>query len=337
MTGPRLANRTEEIVIHALGHLLNGSEASREALQNFLLTLGTDVGRISRVSTQYTGRRPGGKPDLVGQDSAGEERLLIEAKFDAPLTLNQPVEYLRRLKPEQPSVLLFVATPDRLNSLWEELRQRVEAEKCLGDLENEHKEPEILRGNVGENRNLILTSWRFLLDNIATQASSVAAQTVNDVHQLQGLVERRSFEPLRQGALPPEFPRSLPHLYLLIDDAVHCLVGKSLASLSGYRPTSERDYSVRYFTLGKMVNSSLGLYFDDWRSYHHSPLRFAVRKTGVDDVVAKRLTEAPLHGWQDQFSVYIPILLWGHEYQTVLNSIVKQIERIAAVIEPNPD
>ena len=338
MASARLANRTEEIVIHALGHLLNGSEASREALQNFMLTLGADIGRISRVSTEYTGRRPGGTPDLVGENSAGEERLLVEAKFDAPLTQNQPVEYLHRLQPGRPSVLLFLSPSWRLNSLWEELRQRVKADNCLEGLKNEHKEPEILWGDVGENRKLILTSWRFLLDNIAAQASSTAAQTINDVHQIQGLVERRSFESLRRGELPAEFPRSLPHLYALVDESVQCLVDKGLASTAGYRPAAQGGYSVRYFTFCNLPSSSFGIYFGNWRTYHHSPLQFTLHESELNKLRSEAvasLRDGPFHARQNEGGdhLYIPIHLNGGDYQTVLASIVEQVERIANLVQ----
>ena len=65
MTTPKLINRSEEIVTHTLGHILSSSEASKQALRDFLLTCDVDIGEIKRVETHNLGRRGGGIPDLV--------------------------------------------------------------------------------------------------------------------------------------------------------------------------------------------------------------------------------------------------------------------------------
>ena len=339
MTSGKLENRTEDIVVEALGHILTTSEASRQALQDFLLTCGADIGEINRIVTQKPVLGVG-RPDLIGYDEKRKFRLFVEVKFGAGLTGNQPVAYLGKLGENRPSALLFVAPPNRLNAIWEELRSRVSKAEDL-DLGREHKKPEIMWADVGEDRKLILTSWRFLLDNLAAQASSAVAHTVNDLHQLQSMVELRGFD----SALPlsTDFPRSLSHLYALVDDTVEHLIEKGLAEIppGAYRPTVHRTYSVRYFTFcEEKSSSSFGIYFRNWRTYHHSPLQFTVHnhlaKNGVAECVAKRLLAAPFHGWQSKRHIYIPIHLQGGDYQTVLNSIVEQIERIAALIRGNP-
>ena len=117
------------------------------------------------------------------------------------------------------------------------MRIRVSEDENLG-LSNVHEEPEIRWRDVDAHRKLLLTSWRFLLDSVAAQASSAVAQTVNDMHQLQGIAEQRLSVPPRPGQLPPEFPRSLPLLYALVDATAEELEAKSLAEISnsGYRP-----------------------------------------------------------------------------------------------------
>ena len=56
MTTPKSVNRSEEIVTHTLGHILSSSEASRQALRDFLLTRDVDIGEIKRVETQNLGQ-----------------------------------------------------------------------------------------------------------------------------------------------------------------------------------------------------------------------------------------------------------------------------------------
>ena len=333
MTSGRLSGRTEEVSTETLGHILRSSEAARLALQDFFGIVNLDIGEIRKIRTQGIGWQGGGRPDMAGYDAGGKERLLIEAKFWADLTQHQPVTYLRRLPDNEPSGLLFVVPHSRIVEIWVALLNRVSGTTDL-EISNERKEREVHWCDVGKNRKLILTSWRLLLDSIAAGASRAVAQTVVDIHQLQGIVELRQID---SRPLNSEFPRSLPHLYALVDDTVQRLVDKSLASVSGYQPTVHRSYSVRYMTFCGLVNSSLGIYFRDWRTYHHSPLRFTVHnhlaKDGVDECAARRLTEAPFHGCQNGTHIYIPIHLQGHDYQEVLKSMVEQIERIAALLK----
>ena len=60
-------------------------------------------------------------PDLVGNTQDGVQVLVVEAKFWAGLTANQPVTYLKRLPAERPGLLLFIAPEDRADNLWDAL------------------------------------------------------------------------------------------------------------------------------------------------------------------------------------------------------------------------
>ena len=88
--------QTENLAVDALGHILSGSKAARLALSKMIEAGGAVVGEIAQVRTQATGKE-GERPDLAGFDRDGRERVLIEAKFWAGLTGNQPVAYLERL------------------------------------------------------------------------------------------------------------------------------------------------------------------------------------------------------------------------------------------------
>ncbi len=336
MTTPKLVGRSEEIVTNTLGHILSSSEASRQALRDFLLTRDVDIGEITRIETQNLGRRGGGTPDLAAYDETGKERLLLEAKFWAGLTSNQPVTYLRRLPKEGASALLVVAPPVRLEELWQQLQSRVSAEDGLAP-RNKIVEPEIRWCDVGEHRKMILTSWRFLLDSIAAQASSAVAQTVNDIHQLQGMAELRGLDPSRRDPLNPEFPRSLPLLYALIDDTVERLIERSLAEIpaGAYRPTIHSAYSVRYFTFCGVKSASFGIYFRDWRTYHHSPLWFTLHYNDLQNDMVDVLLKEPFNACRKGTHLYVPIHVQGGQYEVVLAALIEQISRIATLIEPS--
>ena len=58
-----------------------------------------------------------------------DEILIIEAKFWASLTENQPISYLKRLK--ENSILLFVCPTLRKNSLFVELKKKLTDENII--------------------------------------------------------------------------------------------------------------------------------------------------------------------------------------------------------------
>ena len=270
---------------------------------------------------------------MAGYDSEGHERLLIEAKFRAGLTRNQPVTYLCRLPDGMATALLFAVPPDRIPEVWIGLKQRISDESSLL-LSNEHIDSEVRWASVGEDRKIVLTSWRFLLDNIAAQATSINAQTVGDLHQLQGMVELRGFS--SQRPLGTDFPRSLPHLYALVDDTVDLLVARGIAEIpkGAYRPSVQGSYSVKYMTFCGLINSSFGVYFNNWRTYHHGPLSFTVHDYALagTERVEETLLKEPFRGCKRGTHIYIPIHLHGSNYEAVLQSIVEQVERIAIII-----
>ena len=124
----RWSNRTEDIAVDALGFILSRSRAARTALRNIIETAVQDIGELTGAKTQVTGD-DGARPDLVVFGRGGKERVIVEAKFWAELTENQPGTYLARLPDDNAaSALLFVAPEKRLESLWIELRRRMQYE-----------------------------------------------------------------------------------------------------------------------------------------------------------------------------------------------------------------
>ena len=113
---PRLTNRIEDVAVEALGYILSNSPAARRALAETLKIGDIEFGPIDRVETWETGSE-GEIPDLVCFDDKGEKQVLIEAKFWADLTKNQPNQYLKQLledRQDGPAALLFVAPKARL-------------------------------------------------------------------------------------------------------------------------------------------------------------------------------------------------------------------------------
>ena len=143
-----------------------------------------NVKSVFKVRTQASAL-DGTRPDLVGVDEDGAERVLIEAKFWAELTRRQPHDYLDRLPVDGPAVLLFLAPEERIVSLWPELRNRAQgAGKTLSDVDAERKCVSV----DSSQRHLLLVSWTGLLDRMSARTRD-EQDAEADIRQLRGLAD----------------------------------------------------------------------------------------------------------------------------------------------------
>ena len=317
--------------VEALGHILSYSDAARHALEDLLQAGGAEIGSISEIQTQVSGE-DGATPDLSGYDEQVVERLLIEAKFWAGLTENQPNSYLARLLKveEGQTVLLFLVPAARLRTLWREVRElAAEMHEIVPHLETEH-----LRSAAISNRKcwLMMTSWRSLLAGMATQADLDRDQRAqSDIGQLRGLSEQMDgdeFVPFEPGELGPNVARRMLDLYRLVDDAVERTVASGWVRTDGlYRtPPSGGGYG-RYMRLGGAV-VWFGIYLRRWAEHSNSPIWLWPSSGDIRLALRSRFDHSP-DG--NHFPIDLPT---GVEHAAVLDAVVKQLEHIGRLIEP---
>ena len=349
---PMFGPQTENLAVEGLGHILSGSEAARRALSLVVQTGGAEVGTIAQVRTQVTGA-DGARPDLVGIDQDGKERVLIEAKFWATLTENQPMGYLRRLEEpsaQRPCALLFVAPEKRIDALWAELRHEV-AKSASGVTLDPHNEAEGLRSApAGTGRFLMLTSWRNLLVRMAAAVSAMAdSHTETDIRQLQGLAELEddeAFLPLRREELDPRFPRRVRDLTRLVDDAIRSAVETEWASVTGRKMVgTAMSYGVwMRFSHAEAAfgtaDAFFGVDYNRWARYRDTPL-WLVFSADSTPVELRRVLEPLRHRdppeliGEDGQDLMIPITLpVGKEYNAVRDSVLARLEEIARLVAP---
>jgi hypothetical protein len=151
----------ENIATEALGYILKRSVDAREALLAFLTQAGIHIEGPLTFRTQAVGTS-GDRPDLVAIDAKSNEALLIEVKFWAGLTENQPGAYLKR------GTLLVVCPAQRVNFLWSELGRL-----CAADGHPLTNPRLALRdtwiAEVETQKWLAITSWRELLSEIGSR------------------------------------------------------------------------------------------------------------------------------------------------------------------------
>ena len=314
---PMLTDRVEDTAVEALGYILSRSDSSRSVLNRVLQSVAAGINPIEQVRTQVTGET-GARPDLVGFDKEGKERVLIEAKFWAGLTENQPNGYLKRLPKDGPSVLLFVAPEARRDTLWAELQRRVNV-----DLSESSEESGLRSASViGGQRYLMLTSWRSLLEQMANQTSAAGESSAQiDIRQLQGLTERmdeEAFLPIQSTELAPEFPRRMLGLRRLVDDATNRGVSLKWIRIGRLRVTPQATGYGRWIRLFG-AEAWFGINVRSWAQKAETPLWIEFSKQKMPD-------------GESNVPVCLPT---GVEYDAVLDAVVEELKSIGQKINPD--
>lgn len=343
---PMFTGRTEDVAVEALGHILNGSESARGALSEVLRTSGAEVGKIADVETQVT-IEDDARPDLAAYNKDGSRCVLIEAKFWAGLTKNQPLTYLRHLLREpKTSALLFVAPHARQESVWAELKQRIAKSDFGISFKVERNHEALVSDPAGGESWMILASWTSLLDSMATKVSDAGdLQTKADIEQLRGLAgqeDTTAFMPLRAEELGPDIPRRLIGIKSLVNHATERLVASGIADQKGLKWSITSKRYVYYLRLAG-AGVAFGIEYDRWAKLRDTPLwltfyeweNFRPLNEIWRNLESFRRCDPPelfKVGGEPVMPIELPL---GVEHDAVLDAVVKRIESIAYEIDPN--
>lgn len=308
---PIFTDQTERAATEALRYILVQSQAARDALEQMLRTAGVEIGSLRRFQTEAIGDE-GERVDLVCSDENGTERVLIEAKFWAGLTDNQPNTYLARLPEDTHSALLFVAPAQRIETLWPELCRRAEAQHSLAVTSDATTSAELRGVSIDDNgHKMMLTSWRAVLERMESQASLAGDRVaMRDIEQLHGLTERMdsdAFLPIHSDELGQVFPRRILDFVRLVDDATQRAVTNDWADIDGLRVAPQWYGFGRYLRLNGVV-VWFGIDFRYWAGQGESPIW--------------------VHSQDGKYSDPI-YLLPSVEYPAVLDFVIEQLHLIA--------
>ena len=148
-------NQHETVASNVLCYILNKRVAARAAVQQIAseiagIALLPDL-RYKHQSTDEDMTRP----DIVGQDAAGNAPLMIETKFYSALTDNQPTTYVTDLFAG--GVLLFVCPTVCLTSIAQKLEQRLSARAAWRDNDAVMHLPDT-------NKHVVVLGWEKVFD-----------------------------------------------------------------------------------------------------------------------------------------------------------------------------
>lgn len=335
-----LSSRHEDVAVEALGYILKSASA-RRVMESLVSRGGTDTGEIVSVRTQVGGEE-GTRPDLVGFDRSSTECLIIEAKFWAGLTGNQPIAYLNRLPSDK--ALLFVVPVSRIETLWAELRRLAEVvgSICILTDTTEFKSASVTREDSG-TKHLMLIGWQNLLNHLENADD---LDMIDEIRQLQGFVNRideSGFPPIRMEELGTEFPRRLIGLKQLVDDATTRSVEDGCADIEGLVKASRGGNYGRYMRIvnsgtwfgidtgrwarGSYPDTPLWLYFSQWTESDSDPI------DRTREALMPMVHKDPPECFDEGSAVLIPIPLPTEvEYDMVLDAVVDRIKRVAELL-----
>jgi len=275
---PKLVLQAENAVTECLQYLLSTYPPAARALVKRLEQTGIRLPHDLEYSTQMVWERGGMRPDVVGT-SDGTHLLILEAKFFAPLTKNQPAEYVRCLPSSRAGLLLFVAPAARVSDLWSRLLSHCMSKRySLGEPDH-HAQDFISTPLLGSHR-LVVVSWERLFDWLTGGLDPEAdLSAMADLEQVRSLSER-----ILSGELAArEFPASGQtdgrelQLQETTRKVAKRLVKAGHATTKGYRATPGPGYYTRYLTLSGRINWFVGYDSEYWARFGESLIWLAGR------------------------------------------------------------
>ena len=251
---PRIRGSQEDVATLSLSYLLKQSDILRAAFTKTLsLHLHLFPDTSIHYDTQVTGQQKE-RPDIVGTDITGTERIICEAKFFAALTENQPNGYLKRLDHVENSGLIFLCPQSRLVGLWKQVVSLVP-----GDVE--YLDDYCVKTT---STHVSVISWTEVLDTLLLAADRSAPETKDDLLQLIGFckeMENTSFVPFKAEDLGADIAKSVDRYYMVVDSTTELLLHqkKYEASKKGLRATPLWEGHVQYIRVDDLC---LGIYFN---------------------------------------------------------------------------
>lgn len=328
----------EPVATDALVHLCSTSRGAGSALEELLSDLCPGSSTDGLVfSGQDIDPTTEGRPDLVATDSSGV-RLVIEAKFDAELTVAQVSgAYTRKLTSNGPAALVFLVPGDRMQNVWSRVSVAVGgAVEPIRLAPDEVDAGQAVMPLPSAGHVLAVTSWQSLLNRMQASISKRGETGADaELAQIRGLVEWRS----RTGWTPP-LPGDLPQR-----------AGSQLAALTQVVKSAAGDVSVktprngsadggpgRHVTTPAGKSLWVGIWFTWWGARGPGPLWAQIKAKTAHEIsrLSEALTTAGIanHLRQHRGDVIMPLMLPDNAEQDATKAaIVDQLRAIAEVVD----
>ena len=345
------AGRVEVLATAGLGYILEQSAECRQSLQALVDACGASVSADLDYRTQATGD-DAAIPDLVGAPPGAGPELIIEGKFWAGLTANQPCTYLKRLQVGRPGCLLFVGPSARMETLWPKLKDACAA--CpppLVPTQERREQPELRAITLESGHVLALASWRRVLGGFEAVARAADNRDlVTDILQLGALCDAQDeegFAPLSQEELTDQrVARRLTHFSRLPADIVARAGREGVVDVRKLNPAATSVRFGNYCRIGPF-GAFLAIDWGLWARYGHGPLWLLLQRwketptpewDGLELRLAVLHEDRRLHGphrvvLDNQTQIVLGLgLLVNAERDDVIADVVQQLRAVTGAV-----
>jgi hypothetical protein len=344
---PLFTTQLENVATESLRYILGRSERVKETFTGILSdATGLMLTENLTWRTQVSGEKDSARPDLVGTDATGRVRVIIEAKFWADLTPNQPGTYIERLQSaEQAGAVVVIGPEQRMKTLWAALRQACPPHLALG-ADHTHHEGGCHSAEVLGSHRLALIGWNAVIKRLLRGAETAHETDVaDDLRQLQGLVGRideTAFLPLRAEELSDRFPMRIRQLKRVITSVLETVEQHRALGVKKGRVTGFADGFGETLLLGTALRGFLCVDFRLWAREGWTPLWFKLFRPDNKKTPKEVFdTLRPLEGgpvcrfFDDYWGPVIPISLpTGEERAVVVAAVAEQVKEIVEMLRP---
>jgi hypothetical protein len=335
----RFTKHPENLASEALAYILRESPTARLAFIQCLSEIAPGLPTDLVFRTQAAGEDDA-IPDIVGVDEENQQIVIAEAKFWAGLTDNQPCTYLKRLPPNRPGLLVFIAPEARMQTLSLELLRRCEESGMLRPTAGEAGR---LPLRFGDRHWLALTSWRAIIRVLEAKVVASGEDRVRaDLQQLDGLCESMdsaAFLPIRSEELSPLIGKRIGDYCNLINDIVERLIADRICDTNRLRKTGMEGRWGRYI---RIRGNGCFLHFSApyWAIHRETPIWLSVTDHNFKRTAEMRAALAPLEREvpprlvvDNDGQLLVPLFLKiGAERDAVMQHLVVQIRQIVGLL-----
>jgi len=292
----------ENVANSCIAYLLNEYPASQEALKVVLGVKNVPTYYVTEMSTDSNGR-----PDVTGLDVDGSKSVIIEGKFWANLTENQPNNYLKELS--KAGKILFLAPDKRLNSL------ELEIEKRTG----------------GCSEKIVIRSWSQFLNQIERENNKEHNhQLASDLLQMNELCRKMDTEgmpPLSESDLDPMNGRIVSNFADIIEECNPILKEWEFSDFKGTKTTSFK-YGHGFYFRAHCFGCLLSFDSNKWFiRNNHTPIWVIIKNNEwkISERINHYLNE------YDAFNSF------GNEYGIILNAGMDKAQAIKHIVNKVKD
>jgi hypothetical protein len=299
----------ENVANSSISYLLNNYTAARITLKKVINAGNVPTYYVTELSTKSNGR-----PDVTGLDEDGKKTVIIEGKFWANLTPNQPNNYLKELSAE--GVLLFLAPERRVASLKQDIIRRLD----------------------GENSRIIVCSWLNFINQIEKENNKENnSHLASDLLQLKELclkLDSEGMPPLSWSDLDPMNGRLSYQLADVIDECNGVLRKWNEASFKGLTSSGDKYGYGFYFRSYEII---CRLYFSSYQwstKDSQTPIWLNLYRDEIEDfdsIINKMKYFDSNNTYREVKHVAYGIQLKpGMDRELVVNHIVKTVKQVLA-------